>query len=296
MTINKFANVAAAAAQTTDMTKAQAGGDFTPLAAGPARARFVGYIETGRQLGKFQGTETKKLKAILLFEISGPKHPPREFDGKKIPNVIAVKLDYSLSAKSHFFRVAQMLNWEGKAKHLAELLGTAYKVTVYHRKYKIGEKEFTDVQLQDPASKAWSFQPPRYEIVNEEGPTGEMAELKVDAPLSDLRCFIWDHADMEQWASLFIEGEIAEQKNEKGEVTRKAKSRNIYQNAIKSALNFKDSPIYTLLLNNGQPLDIPDAETEIEEDSEGEVGESKPATPAVQKPAVSADDALAGIV
>lgn len=301
MDISKIKGLASKAAETVDMTKAQSGGgDFTPLAAGPARARFVGYVEKGKHSKTFKGVAKVREQASLFFEISGPKHPAREVDGVKYPNIIEIKEGKSLNEKARFFKLVQQLNYQGKAKHVAELLGDPYKCTVVHRTYKKTDgTEGVAVELYDKVKGSFTLEPPRYEIVDpENGPTGEYAALKVDEPLSPLKLFLWEHADMEQWASIFIEGEYPERKNDKGEVTAKAKSKNVLQNTIKAAANFQGSPIATLLAANGQSLDLPDSERPDLDD--GEDDDDAQAAPAAQQQATptgaAADDALSGIV
>jgi len=264
MSTNKFAAAAAAAAAVVNMTQASAGGgDYTPAPEGPCRLRLVGYVELGQHMGSYQGKPKKENLVQVTFELSGPKHAPVEIDGKKYPYLVTMKLNKSLSDKAKFFKLFQLLNWEGKATHMAELLGAAYKGRVVHRKYKGNDqKERTAVELFDGKTKSFTIEPPR----KLDDDTGEYLPLQVDAPVSELKCFIWDFADMEQWSSIFIEGEYPEEKDSEGKVTRPARSKNLLQARIKQALNFKDSPVHALLLNNGQPIDIPDAGEEDDND------------------------------
>ena len=76
---------------------------------------------------------------------------------------------------------------------------------------------------------------------------------------------------MAQWASLFIEGAYPERKDDKGVVTAPAKSKNVFQDTIKRAVNFQGSPMHTLLLTSGQPLDLPDVGEDMEDVPELEV-------------------------
>lgn len=262
-TINKFSAAAAAAAAVTNMTEATAsGGDYTPAPEGPCRLRLVGYVEMGQHNGSYQGKPKKEQIVWVTFELSGPKHAPVEIDGKKYPYLITMKLNKSLSDKAKFFKLFQLLNWEGKAKHMAELLGAAFKGRVVHRKYKGNDqKERIAVELFDGKTKSFTIEPPR----KLDDDTGEYLPLQVDPPVTDQKCFLWDFADMEQWNSIFIEGEYAEEKNEAGEVTRPKRSKNLMQAKIKSALNFVGSPIHTLLVAGGEPLDIPEVDTTDDE-------------------------------
>lgn len=253
----------AAAAAGLDQTKVQAGGDYTPPAEGPCRLRLISYIELGQHAGEWQGKPKKNNKVVLQFEVSGPKHPPIVMeDGSKKPLIITIKDNLSQSDKARYFKLFNILNYAGKAQHAVALLNSPYKGRIVHRKYKTGAgEERVSAELYDKTAGAWTIEPPRYEVVDpDSGPTGEYKELRVDPALTPLKAFVWQLADMEQWASIFIEGEYPERKNDKGEVTAPAKSKNEFQNAIKSAINFTGSPIHALLANAGEPLDVPEAE------------------------------------
>lgn len=284
--MSKFAAAVAAAASITNQTVASAGGgDYTPLAEGPCRLRLVGYVELGKHKGEFQGKPKENNKVALFFEVSGPKHPPREIDGVKYPNIIKVEENLSLNDKARYFKLVNLLNWEGKFTHLAQAAdaNAPYKGRVVHRKYKgFDGKERVAAELFDKSTSSWTIEPPR----KLDDDTGEYLPLPVDAALSTTKVFLWDHADMEQWASIFVDGEYAEEKNDDGTVKRAARSKNVLQNKIKSAINFKDSPIYQLLLNNGQPVDLPASPADMDEEAEAE--ETKPA-------AGPAPDPLAGV-
>ena len=72
-----------------DLTQAQSGGgDYTPPAEGATRLRFVGYYEKGIHTTVYNGAQKTKPRAIFVFELSGPKHPPREHEGKLYPQTI----------------------------------------------------------------------------------------------------------------------------------------------------------------------------------------------------------------
>ena len=290
---------AAAAATGKDMTKAQTGGgggDYVPPAEGKTRLRFIGYIELGKQKDQIPGKPmTVKPKVELIFELSGPKHPPKVTDdGEKIPHRISITTNYSLNEKATFFKLFQQMNHAGKATHIVDLLGSAYTGTVYHRKYQ--KKDGTEGIAVDLKAKggAYMLGAPIYEIVNEDGPTGDFAPLKVDPPISPIRAFLWECPDMEQWQSLYIDGEYPERKDDAGKVIAKAKSKNVFQAKIKMAENFGGSPIALLLASNGVALDIPDAEQAATEDDEVESAApvlSDPAPPQGQ----DADDILNGV-
>lgn len=297
--------IAAAIEAGADHTKTTAGGGEREIPVeGPCRVRFVSYIETGRQKGTYQGKPRVQKEVILGFELSGPKHPPmvNAETGEKYPHRIDIKMNHSLNEKAGFSKLFKRMNYGGKAVHMAQLLGEGYAARVYHRTYK--GKDGVERKAWDLSNKddGMSISPPRYELTGPDGPTGEFAVLPVDPQIAATRLFLWDHPDMDQWASIFIDGEYEERKNDKGEVTAPAKSKNRYQIKIRSAENFATSPLYVLLANAGQSLDIPSPQTaddEPEDEAEGE--DPTPAATAapapVQTPSgAAADDALSGIV
>lgn len=290
MDFNKIAALAGKAVENgVDMTKAQAGGgggDYEPPAAGPCRLRFIGYVETGKHEKTWQGQTKLKDQAEFYFEVSGPKHAAREVDGVKYPHIIVIKEGKSLSDKARFFKLVQLLNWEGKAKHVAELLGNAFRGEIIHRKYKKADgSEGVAAELYDKAAGTYKITPPRVE----DAETGEWKPLTVDAAITPLKLFLWDYADLEQWASLFIDGEYPERKDASGKVTAPAKSKNVIQNKIKAAKNFPGSPIYTLLAANGQSLDLPDSERpDLDDDDDAAPGQTQATN--------TGADPLAGVV
>lgn len=272
----RLRELAAKAASTSpDMNQAQTGGgDYEPPAAGPTRLRFISYVEIGKQAGTYMGKPKTQDSVLLTFELSGPKHPA--VDGN--PHRITVELNKSLNEKAHFYKLFRALNHAGKAKHIAELVGEAYKGTVVHRTYKGRDgKERISAELFDKAKGIYTIGAPIYEVADENGPTGEFKQMAVDPAISPLRLFLWDYADKEQWDSLFIEGEYPERKDDKGVVTAPAKSKNVLQNKVRLATNFKGSPIYACLAAAGGSLDIPDAEDGRDPDAPGAAHDDEPA-------------------
>jgi len=73
------------------------------------------------------------------------------------------------------------------------------------------------------------------------------SDRKVAEPLTELKCFLWENPDAEQWASLYIEGEYAERRDDTGRIVRPARSKNVIQDKIKAALNWPGSPMQRLL-------------------------------------------------
>lgn len=281
--VNFAAIAAKAAAEGQGQTVAKAGGgDYKPLASGPCRLRFVGYMELGKVTGEYQGKPKPKHRVWLLFEVSGPKHPPREFDGVKYPNIITCKENLSLSDKANFFKLFTRMNYAGKAQHMAQLLGEAYKGEIYHREWK-GADGQPRIEAELRNKDGYSIQPPRVE----DPETGDYIQLKVEPQMAPTRCLIWDYADKDQWASIFIDGEYAAKTDKDGKVVAPAKSKNIYQAAAMQAENFEGSVLQQMLIANGASLDIPDVDNA--EESGDQTAAQPPASSAPAK------DPLAGI-
>lgn len=299
--LTKVKALADAAAAVSNQTVAKAGGDFdNTVPEGNCRMRFVQYVELGKQKGTFQGKPVVKTKVLLGFELSGPKHQPRVTDdGKKIPWMMYIEESLSSSTKANFFKLLTVMNYTGAATHMSQLLGNAYLGTVVHRSYpKRGEDKgkpetWTGKAAElRPKGGSYTIRPPRVEDVE----TGDWKDVPVDAPISDLRLFIWDIADMDQWASIFIEGEWDERKNDKGEVISPKRSKNQLQIKIANAENFAGSPMDTLLKNNGVALDLGPIHEDEEESPEPDtdIPDAPPATAAVPDGA-DADDVLNGV-
>lgn len=211
------------------------GGEYEVPAAGFTRLRFVGYFELGKKETEWKGTKKVGDHADLVFELSGPKHAPRETENGKFPIRITVPMKLSLNEKANFFKLFRSMNWEGKADHIAELLGNDFVGEVEHAvvKGEGGKPDRTFANLKN-IRKPFATNPE----------TGDDYRIEVAAPLTELKLFLWDFATPEMWDSIFIEGEWDAKKNDKGEEIAPAKSKNVIQEKIKKALNFKALPIY----------------------------------------------------
>lgn len=294
MAIDYKALGAKAAAEGADQTKAQVGGgDYEAPAAGPCLVRFIGYVEIGKQKTSFKGVPGVKEQVELVFELVGKRHPPREAaDGTKIPHRLTVVESYSLNEKANFFKLFQRMNYRQDAQHIVQLLGEGYKAEVVHDVWKGKDgKERTTATLRNAAG--YTIAPPRKE--DEDSETG-WVDVAVPPHTSELRCFLWHQADLTQWGSLFIDGTYPERKDDKTGAVTPGRSKNVFQNKIIGAVNFQGSPIHTLLLSNGQKIDIPDVheQGELDEADNPSAGKEPDAPPT--KAAATAADALGGIV
>jgi hypothetical protein len=261
MAIDFKALGAKAAAEGANMTVAttSGGGDYTPPAAGPCRMRLVAYIEAGKQKSEFQGVVSYKPTAIMTFELSGKNHPPKDVDGEKTPIRINVEMPISMNEKANFFKLFTRMNYDGKAEHMVQLLGEGFRGEVHHRKFaRTGEDKAKpdtwtgiDVSLKGP--EGYSIQAPRYQ----DPETDQWKPLPVDPAITPLKGFLWDYANKEMWDSLYIDGFYSERKDKAGNVTAPPKSKNKYQDMIRTAQNFPGSPISQILAGS---VDLPQSE------------------------------------
>lgn len=236
--------IAAEAETSADMNVAKTGGGtYVPPAAGLARLRLVGYYELGKKDDTFEGKPKTTDEVQLVFELSGPKHPVKVLDdGTKIPQRITVSLHKSTHEKASFFKLFKAMNYDGKAKIMAQLLGKDYLGTVYHKPWKSDPTKIS-AQLKDPTSGAYSIRPPMVE----DAETGEVRRVTVDAPITPIKAFLWNSPSKAMWASIFIAGQYDAELNADGTVKRAAKSKNVMQERIRAATNYAGSPIANLL-------------------------------------------------
>lgn len=263
-----------------DQTKASAGGgDFTPAAKGPTGCRLVGYYEVGQHAGEYQGQPKVNDTVKLVFELIGAKHPVREVDGQKIPVRVNLTLNNSSNEKAHFFKMFSRCRDEGDT-HFVQLLGRPLKLNIVHVERERNGKKVTYANIDKE-----TINKPIIQVINEE--TGDIDEkpMTVGPAVSDLKAFVWDFATPEMWDSIFIEGEYPERKDDDGKVTAPARSKNVLQNEIASALNFKALPCYDYAVKN--------VTKEDSEALDAAVGDVDSADAAPEEPAAA--DPLEGI-
>lgn len=257
--------------QSADMNEAKAGGTYEPPAEGMAMLRFIGWIETGQHKTTYKGVDKLTYKGEAIFELHGKKYPVEEVDGKKFAKRLTVKLNLpdpgkNPGAKSTLYKLFKAMNWENKYTHIAEMLGQDFIGTVFHREYEQDGEKRVAAQFNDPKieESPLTIRSPHLAVMGDDGEP-ETKRVKVPDPVSELRLFLWSNPDAEQWASIYIPGEY-----ENGNVKR---SKNVWQNRIKAAVNFEGSEIEALLL--GDP-DVGDAEDPKETAQEARKQAAKP--------------------
>ncbi len=277
------AELAAKAAALADHTETKAGGDFeyTPPQAGLTVARFISYVELGKQKQKpYQGKpKADAEEARLTFELLHPKFNIKEIEveggTKKIADQISFNVSIKLGEKASFKKLFNtMARGRAEIKHMAQMLGEPFKVVVVHNEVGEGDKKKVFANLRNPDG-SWTMT----EAVNEDALAGTRTPINVPPALSPLRIFLWDIPQKEGWDSLYIEG-TREVTNDKGE--KKEVSKNWLQEKILSATNYPGSALEALL-NEVADLSIDPAQAAKET-----------ATGAAQEALEALDDKAAG--
>lgn len=231
--MTNIANLINKAKQTgKDETKASAGG-FDILPEGTAKARLVGYYELGKHDGEWEGQPKVTNEVELVFELQGGKYAPVDVDGKQVPRMIRVQMAKSGGKNSGWLAMCLRCLSQGQTLFV-ELLGEDFFLDITHSKK--GEKTYANVNKK-------TIRRAKMETMDAEGNV-VLTSVPVDKPITPLGIFMWDHADAEQWDGIYVPGEYEERKDDKGNVTAPAKSKNLRQLKIASAKNFDSLPCY----------------------------------------------------
>lgn len=261
------AKIAEAKATGPNMTEVTQGGDFAPAEKGTAWARFVGYFEIGKHHKEYEGKKSCPEMVQLVFELSGPNHP---VGANGVPLRISLEEALSFTDKANFPKIFAMMNYAGKATHMAELLGDAYVLDVFHRQSTDGKKTYATLKgtkVTKPVGTGYSIRG----TTVQDALTGKPVSIPVPEPVTELKAFIWNGADMDDWNSIYIDGKYDDRTDDKG-VTTPGRSKNAIQNKITSAANWPDHPLYAALKAGGVEPELPDAETPDENEAAGEAG------------------------
>lgn len=220
---------------------------------GSVRMRLVKYIEIGSQTSTFKGETKSTPQVILGFEISGPKVKPHPKGLPWVIDLFPINLFYSdKAALTKLFKRMNVGHNLPSVKHLPALLGKAFMGNVVHETFKKRDGTTGVAVRLNKRGEDIEIKPP----VVEDPETGELKNVAVPEAKSSLMLFIWDLADAQQWQSLYIDGKWDEVKNDEGSVILPARSKNIYQEKIKAATNFKGSRIATVLSQLENKVDL----------------------------------------
>ena len=248
---------------------------YEPPKAGPCVARFISYVEVGKQEPRKKGKFYKgpQETAIIQFELRGKKHATEiETDGKKsiIYPIITETVTISNSAKSWFYKMLHAMDYGRGNVHMAMMLGEGFKLNILHNEVEKDGKKVVYANIRD--EHGWKISAPVSEV--EDPDSGEMVTkpLNVPEPVNPLRMMLWDSPTQEQWDSLFVDGT----RTVKVDGKDVEQSKNWLQNMIVEGPAFKGSAIEVMLETGGGGLpDSPSTDPDDELMDEGDTGEDE---------------------
>src|SRR5690606_22703107 len=115
------------------------GGDYTPPEKGVTGARIVAYYEEGQHESEYEGKKKTQNEVIIVFELIGKKHPPKEINGENVPVRLQMRLNLSTNEKAGYFKLFSRLRTE--EKHFVQLLGKPVLLEVVHKERGEGDKK-----------------------------------------------------------------------------------------------------------------------------------------------------------
>ncbi len=249
-----------------DQTETPQGFTYEPPAAGKAMARFVGYIELGKREqkeGQF-GKKDPEYSVLLCFELNGKKHMKEygEGDDKQIrPTLIYEEMTLKMGDKANFKKLFnKMRGAREDVKHMAQLLGSAYIITIVHNtvKGKDGKADRVYANMRDNDG-SWLIGPPTVE----DPMSGEVTTVPVPEAKTPIRLLLWKTPTKEQWDSLYVDGERTVKDKDGNE---KVISNNVMQQRIvKNAVDYEGSALQELIEGLGG-LTLDDDEPEQQQD------------------------------
>lgn len=234
-------------AEENDQT-VDSGYTYEPIPAGKFPARFVEYIDLGKQPQRpYQGKEKEPVNEIqIAFDLLSKKTMEEiEVNGvkKMVCKRVVLTLAEHTSSKSKYRKLLdRMANGRKDIKHMAKMLGEAFLIEVKHNEVEKDGKKTTYANVYDNGS--WLISPPVVDITDPETGEIEAKLITVPAPMSALRFFSFSRPTQSTWDSLFVDGEY-ETKDQAGTVTKHSKNK--LQNKIKAATNFKCSAVESLV-------------------------------------------------
>lgn len=233
-----FSALGQAATESDDLTQNKSFERAMPRA-GVALLRLRDYIETGRHEGK-NASYKPALKTMLVFELLHPEHA-QEFDGKKEPMILTVRMNKGATTKSGYKKLFNVMNTAcgGNKQHFVEMIGQPFLGEIYHNSVGEGENKKTYANLD--LDGAWSLKAPVQ--------TDAIMNTSTPIPVPELhgtpKAFLWENETVsdaqitEMWESIFIEGE--REVEDKATKEKKMVSKNWIQETIMKNIEWEGS-------------------------------------------------------
>ncbi|QDH84551.1 putative Fe-S oxidoreductase [Achromobacter phage vB_AxyP_19-32_Axy21] len=169
------------------------------------------------------------------------------------------ELDISQNPKANAHKAFLAMNWQKdpNVKHFAQFIGKLFIFDIQKKTSKGSGKEYMQVN--------WANTSAPIDVMSSQMMT---PPAPCDINTLEYKYFFWNKPTPDSWAALFVEGEW-EAKDGKP-----ARSKNITQNKILSALNFEGSPLHMMLEQQGIAYTRPAPEAQA----------AAPAAPAIPAP------------
>jgi hypothetical protein len=248
-----IAELAAMAAESEDQTEVQVTTfDNDPPEAGVTVGRFIEYIELGKHDGgEFKGKKKPDADYLrLTFELLHPKKNIKEYEHEGEQRVradrVSIRISKKLSDKAKFKKLFGAMTYgRDSIKHMAQMLGEAFIINIYHNVVEKEGTKKTYVNLDNDG--VYGISAPFVTDPLE----GTKTAVPVRDPISPLRLFLFNNPTKETWDSLYIDGTRTVKKD--GGVEEEV-SKNWLQESILSAKNYKGSALEALI---GGVADLP---------------------------------------
>ena len=276
--------VAQANAVAEDQTEDTGGFERRLIPAGPALARFIGYVEVGKRPQKpYQGkAKPDCMEVRFSFELCGEQNQFVIGEGetaKTVRDVIGVKITKKMGDKAGFVKLLKKMAYGRPDKlNFGSMLGEGFLINIVHNPGKNQQGE--DVVWANMKDESYNYligAPAQTDAI-----TGATTIFEVPEPINPLRLLLWDTPTKEQWASVFIDGERTVKVNGKDVV----ESKNwLQRDIVMEAVNFEGSPLHAML----------EGLKETATPMAGDAGDPEPAQQTVPAPTgAAATDEVAG--
>jgi hypothetical protein len=225
-----YSEIGTAAAETEDQSVEKASARPLPRA-GVALLRLRSYYETGRHAAK-SAQHKAAMKVIMTFELLHPDHMVDTDDGKR-PMMLTVRVNKTASSKGRFLPLFQKMNWDGKAKHMVQMLGKPFLGQLTHNKSEDGKTTYVNL---DDAQGAWQIGPPQ----QVDALMNTVTTIPVPELHGEVSAFLWENDGISDeqiqgmWDAIFIEGTRTDGNG-------KEVSKNWIQQTVKEGLDWEGS-------------------------------------------------------
>ena len=250
-----------------DMTETVTGGGSGRglLPTGVAFVRLAGYIELGNHAGEYQGKKKDpKPNFKLVFKVVGGggtnlAGEDEDFvQGEFYPTLSTYNTELSQHEKARAVKLLNAVNIAPKKTHFIHKLGQLYTLPIAVKKSKDGKRDVQDVDFTNLQAAI--------------DPITRKSYVMPELTKEDIQVFLWnkpstvsweDYENM--WNCIHIEGEWEAQKDDKGNITKPARSKNYLQEECLKAVNFAGSDLEQLIARVGGAV-IPPTVNEPEDE------------------------------